>query len=109
MLIHLNPYLWANLCVYCKFVWDHIKIEIPVMCNLEMKIGAPMPPKWGDNWLPQDDEQLSESWLKISKYSIQSTRPKKTSFGDLWKNTTMTRLGQVLLVPSQGITICCLG
>ncbi|PLW46721.1 hypothetical protein PCASD_03655 [Puccinia coronata f. sp. avenae] len=39
-----------------------------------------MPPKRGENWLPQDNEQLAKSWRKISEDVIRSTGQKKEEF-----------------------------
>ena len=39
-----------------------------------------MPPKRGANWLPQDDEQLAKSWLKISEDAVRSNGQKKDEF-----------------------------
>jgi len=39
-----------------------------------------MPPKRGANWLPQDDEQLAKSWLKISEDAVRLNGQKKDKF-----------------------------
>lgn len=39
-----------------------------------------MPPKRGANWLPQDDEQLAKSWIKVSEDAIRSNGQKKDEF-----------------------------
>ncbi|EFP81807.2 uncharacterized protein PGTG_08056 [Puccinia graminis f. sp. tritici CRL 75-36-700-3] len=41
-----------------------------------------MPNKRGPNWLPQDNEQLAKSWLKILEDIVQSTGQKKDKY---WK------------------------
>jgi len=39
-----------------------------------------MPPKRGANWLPQDNEQLAKSWIKVSEDVIRSNGQKKDEF-----------------------------
>jgi hypothetical protein len=39
-----------------------------------------MPSKQSANWTPQEDEQLTKSWLKISMDGVQSTGQKREEF-----------------------------
>ncbi|KAA1070952.1 hypothetical protein PGT21_050003 [Puccinia graminis f. sp. tritici] len=43
-----------------------------------------MPSKRGANWLPNEDEQLAKSWVKISEDSIQANGQKREEF---WNRT----------------------